>query len=123
MAGLLEELEKKKNTTLNRGTSIVAQTDVTKEMVLSTKLKKTNPEPVDTTQIPANIRVNQGIRNTINALEIIGYGESQKEVVENLLTTVIASLSTSEQKKIKDLNNIYNEKDKKALRKKASKKD
>ncbi|EMF0421397.1 hypothetical protein IL099_002315 [Enterococcus hirae] len=54
----------------------------------------------------------------VNALSVIGYGDSQKEIVAQLLDSFISNLSEDEQKRISDLEDIYRSKDQKNLLKK-----
>lgn len=116
MAGMLGSTVKKKGA-LERGAKIVTQSDVTKEIILQEN-PKSQRESISTGEIPANIRVDQGIRNTINALGIIGYGDSQKEVIQFLLDSTLPILTSDQRKKLDDLTAIYDEKDQKALAKK-----
>lgn len=115
---MLEELSKKKNTSLTRGKQIVTQTDVTKSSVLNP-----NTETINTKNIPANVRVDQGIRNSINALSVMGYGESQREVVSFLIESFVSTIGPDQLKKFEDLNQIYDEKDFKSFQRKQEKKN
>lgn len=54
----------------------------------------------------------------VNALSVVGYGNSQKEIVAQLLDSFIPNLSEDEQKRISDLEDIYRSKDQKNLLKK-----
>lgn len=116
MSGMLEELSKKKTGSLTRGKQIVIQSDITREEILGP-----NENIVNTRSIPANIRVDQGARNGVNALSVMGYGESQREVVAFLLEAFVSSLSPDQLKKYEDLNLIYDEKDFKSYQKKKEK--
>lgn len=116
MSGMLEELSKKKTGSLTRGKQIVTQTDVTKESILNPDV-----EVISTRSIPANVRVDQGIRNSINALTVMGYGESQREVVSLLIESFVSTIGPDQLKKFEDLNQIYDEKDFKSLQRKKEK--
>lgn len=104
MSGLLGELQKK-NPSIDRGKKITTNIQVSKNDIINDKTE------IDTDTIPANIRVDQGIRNKINALTILGYGESQKDVVQYLLNLAIETMSPDTAKKIDDLAEIYRKKD------------
>lgn len=112
MGGLLGEISKK-NGGISRGKTIITKTTIQKSDILNPEESK-----IDTDLLAANVRVNQKIRNQINALGILGYGESQKETVEILVDTFLSSLSDSEYKKIGDLCAIYKAKDEKSRAKK-----
>lgn len=125
MAGLLGELKKKP--TINRGKKITTDIQIQKRDILDASLRdfeknKDETQSINTDDMPTNIRVDQGMRNKINALGIIGYGDSQKEVIEYMLTVVMESLSDAEVKKVEDLAAIYKKKDLRHLQKNRSKK-
>lgn len=110
MAGMLDEIQKKKST-LSRGAQIQVNSDISKQSIIEEPQDTTH---FDTRSLPQNVRVDNGIRNTINALGVLGYGDSQRETVRMLLDKFITTLSEDEQKKITELNEIYDSKDQKA---------
>ncbi|EGP4808306.1 MULTISPECIES: DUF5388 domain-containing protein [Enterococcus] len=99
---------------LDRGAKIEITPSIKKEDIIN----ETKTEFASTDNLPANIRVNNKLRNRVNALSVIGYGDSQKEIVAQLLDSFISNLSEDEQKRISDLEDIYRSKDQKNLLKK-----
>ena len=92
---------------LDRGAKIEITPSIKKEDIIN----ETKTEFVSTDSLPANIRVKNKLRNRVNALSVIGYGDSQKEIVAQLLDSFISNLSEDEQKRISDLEDIYRSKD------------
>lgn len=117
MSGMLDDIQSKKST-LDRGAQINIQSGVTKEQILAQRTEA----PINTRSIAQNIRVDNGIRNTVNALGVLGYGDSQRETVQLLLDKFISDLTENEQEKVNDLNEIYDNKDLKSYLKKKKKK-
>lgn len=111
MANLLDDMKKKGN--LNRGTHIKNIQNVSKEEVINNFSKKTfsSDEDINTDLIDVNIRVNQGSRNLLNALQVLGYGDSHKTTVELILEDYINSLKKEDQLKIRNSALIFKEKD------------
>ena len=60
---------------------------------------------------PVNIRVDNHIRNRIAALITMGHSDTQKEMVETLVSLFIEGLEKSELKRFEDLVDIYEQKD------------
>lgn len=116
MAGMLDEIQKKKST-LSRGAQIQVNSDISKQSII----EEPQNTHFDTRVLPQNVRVDNGIRNTIKALGVLGYGDSQRETVRMLLDNFITTLSEDEQKKITELNEIYDSKDLKAYLSKKNK--
>lgn len=48
---------------------------------------------------PATLKIDTKLRDQINALSLIGYGDTQKEAVELLINNVIDSMTTDEKRK------------------------
>lgn len=94
---------------LDRGAKIEIAPSIKKEDIIN----EAKTEFASTDSLPANIRVNNKLRNRVNALNVIGYGNSQKEIVAQLLDSFISNLSEDEQKRISDLEDIYRSKDQK----------
>lgn len=105
---LLDDVKKKNN--LNRGTQIKNTPNVSKEEVIDLGFATTD-NALNTDLIDVNIRINQGLRNLLNALQVIGYGDSHKATVQLILDYFINSLSSDEQNKIKNSNLVFKERD------------
>lgn len=65
----------------------------------------------NTVTFPTNVRVDNHIRNQITALNNIGIGSTQKEVVGNLLSERIEKLSDSDRQRFNRILNILEQKD------------
>lgn len=61
--------------------------------------------------MPANVRVDNHIRNRISSLINLGFAKSQKDFVEKLVDQVVDSLDESESKRFKEMVQIYENKD------------
>ncbi|BBD17714.1 DUF5388 domain-containing protein [Melissococcus plutonius] len=107
MAGMLDDIQQKRST-LSRGAHIQVNSSINKDEIIK---EKNNDKSIDTRSLPQNIRVDNGSRNTVNALGVLGYGDSQRETLKILLDNFISNLSDDEQKKIHELNEIYDKKD------------
>lgn len=112
--GLLDNQSQKKNK-LTRGAKVE-----TGEKINYKDLKETNTNIPSSSKSsivnhtvtePVNVRVNNHIRNKIAALQIMGYGDSQKEVTDFLLAQLTSTFSEDEEKRFNDLVLIYEDRD------------
>lgn len=120
---LLDHDKNKSKTTgkklLTRGPRIEVNSQVNRndiEKTTTSELVKENQTnnlaTVSTTVTePVNIRVDNHIRNRIAALITMGYSDTQKEMVETLVSLFIEGLEKSELKRFEDLVDIYEQKD------------
>ncbi len=69
---------------------VEAKKEVVKETVV--------PEP-EYIPKPTTLKIDTRIRDQINALSLIGYGDTQKEALELLINTVLESMTVDERRK------------------------
>lgn len=77
-----------------RGTDIKPNNEFSMNDLQSRVEKKEHISPIEYVAAPTSIKVDTKIRDTVNALSLIGYGDNQKDVIENVLTYIIESMST-----------------------------
>lgn len=65
----------------------------------------------ETVTIPTNVRVDNHVRNQVQALINLGYGETTKDVIQSLLSERVEQLEDSEYKRFSDMVNILEQKD------------
>lgn len=98
-----------KNNKLQRGARIEVKDKVDRSM-LNEKTTDSSKDSMSIT-IPANIRVDNHIRNSISALITLGHADSQREMTEILVDRYLELLDEEEYKRYKGLVDIYLNKD------------
>ncbi|MFT8459982.1 MAG: DUF5388 domain-containing protein [Liquorilactobacillus ghanensis] len=87
---------------LERGAKIIVNNQVNREKVVSDD---------ETVTFPVNIRVDNHIRNQISALNNLGIGDSQKNLVQSLVEKAIDELPESDRIRYNKMFNILEQKD------------
>lgn len=82
----------KKTRVIPRGSNIKPQNEFSMNDLDSNKTS-TEKNIVEYIPAPTSIKVDTKIRDIINALSLIGYGDTQKNVVEQALDYVVDSMS------------------------------
>lgn len=118
---LVRNNNKEKNKIIPRGSDIKPK----KEFSID-ELENNNEETI-THQIfeyiPAvtSIKVDTKIRDKVNTLSLIGYGENQKEVIENALDSVINNMSIESKRSFENQYQVLENKTINLLKKKTNK--
>lgn len=68
--------------------------------------------------IPTTLKINSQIRDQINTLSLIGYGNTQKEVIEKAIQVILDNMTKDERQKFENQYKIIEEKTIKNLEKK-----
>lgn len=119
---LVRNNNKEKNKIIPRGSDIKPK----KEFSID-ELKNNNEETTAHHQIfeyiPAvtSIKVDTKIRDKVNTLSLIGYGENQKEVIENALDSVINNMSIESKRSFENQYQVLENKTINLLKKKTNK--
>lgn len=118
--GLLGKVEKdnsKKYNPIKRAPDINYEDLVKKEDIIKVDTKEITDQSVlvqnemDTRNLFVNIRVNQGVRNILNGLAILGYGENCLETVSIIVEDFLSKLTPYELEKLEGLKDFYDKKD------------
>lgn len=100
----------KKSKLIDRGNAITPQNSVNmNEVLLNDKDNKT----IDSVTFYANVRINNHIKNKIQALSILGLANSQKDAIETAVNYYIDSLPPETIRKFKTQVEVLEERDKK----------
>lgn len=96
--------KEKKKSSLTRGPSIQPQQQFTLDDLKSdTKKDVQNSSEVKPEFIyeprPTTLKIDTKLRDQINALSLIGYGDTQKEAVEIIINNMIESMDVDEKRK------------------------
>lgn len=102
MAGLLKHTKGQSTAGLRHTKTVEVENQVTRQDVLTEDNSVT---------FPANVRVDNHIRNQITALNNIGMGSTQKDIVGSLLSERIEKLSDSDRQRFDRILNILEQKD------------
>ena len=119
---LVRNNNKEKNKIIPRGSDIKPK----KEFSID-ELENNNEETTAHRQIfeyiPAvkSIKVDTKIRDKVNTLSLIGYGENQKEVIENALDSVINNMSIESKRSFENQYQVLENKTINLLKKKTNK--
>ncbi|KAA8365043.1 MULTISPECIES: DUF5388 domain-containing protein [Leuconostoc] len=119
---LVRNNNKEKNKIIPRGSDIKPK----KEFSID-ELENNNEETAAHRQIfeyiPAvtSIKVDTKIRDKVNTLSLIGYGENQKEVIENALDSVINNMSIESKRSFENQYQVLENKTINLLKKKTNK--
>lgn len=119
---LVRNNNKEKNKIIPRGSDIKPK----KEFSID-ELKNNNEETTAHRQIfeyiPAvtSIKVDTKIRDKVNTLSLIGYGENQKEVIENALDSLINNMSIESKRSFENQYQVLENKTINLLKKKTNK--
>ncbi|WP_429971912.1 DUF5388 domain-containing protein (plasmid) [Fructilactobacillus sp. Tb1] len=100
----------KKAKLIDRGTDIVPQNSVDINEVL---LNNPDKMIIDSVTFYANVRINNHIKNKIQALSILGLANSQKDAIETAVNYYIESLPQETMRKFKTQVEVLEERDKK----------
>lgn len=106
---LNHDRNKKRENKLDRGAKVEVQSQVKRDE-LNKKEERVKEEYTYVTT-PANLRVDNHARNAVAALTVLGYGDSQLEVVEMLIDRYVDTLDEEEYKRYKSLTDIYLDRD------------
>lgn len=92
--------EKKKNS-LTRGPSIQPQQQFTLDDLEKDKVDETpKAKPIFIYESkPTTLKIDTKLRDQINALSLIGYGDTQKETVEIIINNMIEAMNIDEKRK------------------------
>ncbi|MGM0183503.1 hypothetical protein IGK74_002469 [Enterococcus sp. AZ150] len=102
--GLVKSNKDKKKNSLSRGPSIQPQQQFTLDD-LKTDTKKDIPKSNETIPEfiyepkPTTLKIDTKLRDQINALSLIGYGDTQKEAVEIIINNMIEAMDVDEKRK------------------------
>jgi len=66
---------------------------------------------------PTTLKIDTHIRDQINTLSLIGYGDTQKETLELLINTILESMTTDERRKFDVQYDVLRDKTRKKLEK------
>lgn len=96
---LVKSNKNKKN--LNRGPSIEPQNKFTMEQLESKSSVITKEDiPIFAYKPkPTTLKIDTKLRDQINALSLIGYGDTQKEAIELLINNILDSMTNDEKRK------------------------
>lgn len=90
-----------KKSSLSRGPSIKPQTQFT----LDDLKENSSQKPIETKPVfiyepkPTTLKIDTKLRDQINALSLIGYGDTQKEAVEIIINNMIEAMDVDEKRK------------------------
>lgn len=119
---LVRNNNKEKNKIIPRGSDIKPK----KEFSID-ELENNNEETTAHRQIfeyipdVTSIKVDTKIRDKVNTLSLIGYGENQKEVIENALDSVINNMSIESKRSFENQYQVLENKTINLLKKKTNK--
>ena len=93
--------KEKKKRSLTRGPSIRPQQQFTLDDLEIDKVNKSpEDEPIFIYEPkPTTLKIDTKLRDQINALSLIGYGDTQKEAVEIIINNMIESMDVDEKRK------------------------
>lgn len=89
MNKLVQSNRNKKNNSLARGNAITPKESFSMKELSNSSNDKAKPQIQPYEPKPASMKIDTEIRDRINSLTIIGYGENQKEVVDLALNNLI----------------------------------
>lgn len=105
---------------LTRGTEVKAEALVSRDDIYGTTAAD-NREPERITE-PVNVRVDNHIRNQINALINLNFGDSAREVIGAALDSVLDRLDETQQRQYNTMVELYEKQDLYSWRKRKEKK-
>ncbi|UUE16946.1 DUF5388 domain-containing protein (plasmid) [Leuconostoc mesenteroides] len=119
---LVRNNNKERNKIIPRGSDIKPQKEFSIDE-LENNNEKTAAHHQIFEYIPAvtSIKVDTKIRDKVNTLSLIGYGENQKEVIENALDSVINNMSIESKRNFENQYQVLENKTINLLKKKTNK--
>lgn len=85
---------------INRGPKIEVKNKVSLEEVSNNKIDENNKDKIPRVTLAASLRINNHIKNELQALVSMGYFENFKEFLENALNDYINNIPEDEQKQL-----------------------
>lgn len=90
---LVRNNNKEKNKIIPRGSDIKPQKEFSIDELDNNDKNNAHHQTFEYIPAVTSIKVDTKIRDKVNTLSLIGYGETQKEVIENALDSVINNMS------------------------------
>lgn len=81
-----------KNKTLDRGPTIVPKETFSLDSIVSPTDNRYTPKPT-------TLKIDTKIRDQINTLSLIGYADTQREVIEKALESILEDMDIDERRK------------------------
>lgn len=115
---LVQSNKNKKKKLISRGPDIQPKQTFTMDQLekpVEAKKETVVPEP-EYIPKPTTLKINTRIRDQINALSLIGYGDTQKEALELLINNLLESMTVDERRKFDVQYGVLEDKTLKSMR-------